>query len=72
MWLGLQAVSLLERCYLFRVSFIERFHCIEALYSNGCIFHIMAYHCMQNYNTKDRHLQSRYLLECYILNNGHH
>ena len=27
MWLGLQAVSSLERCPLFRVSFIERFHC---------------------------------------------
>ena len=26
MWLGLQAVSSLERCPLFRVSFIERFH----------------------------------------------
>ena len=27
MWLGLQTVSSLERCPLFRVSFIERFHC---------------------------------------------
>ena len=28
MWLGLQIVSSLERCTSFRVSFIERFHCI--------------------------------------------
>ena len=28
MWLGLQTVSSLERCPLFRVPFIERFHCI--------------------------------------------
>ena len=27
MWLGRQTVSSLERCPLFRVSFIERFHC---------------------------------------------
>ena len=27
MWLGLQTVSSLERCPLFRVPFIERFHC---------------------------------------------
>ena len=27
MLLGLQTVSSLERCPLFRVSFIERFHC---------------------------------------------
>ena len=27
MWLGQQTVSSLERCPLFRVSFIERFHC---------------------------------------------
>ena len=30
MWLGLQTVPSLERCPLFRVSFIERFHCICA------------------------------------------
>ena len=28
MWLGLQALSSLERCPLFRVAVIERFHCI--------------------------------------------
>ena len=29
MWLGLQTVLSLERCPIFRVSFIERFHCIR-------------------------------------------
>ena len=29
MWLGPQSVSSLERCPLFRVSFIARFHCIS-------------------------------------------
>ena len=28
MWLELQTVSSLERCPLFRMSFIERFHCV--------------------------------------------
>ena len=28
MLLGLQTVSLLKKCPLFRVSFIERFHCM--------------------------------------------
>ena len=28
MWLGQQTVSSLERCSLFGVSFIERFHCV--------------------------------------------
>ena len=27
MWLGLQTVSSLERCPIFRLSFIEKFHC---------------------------------------------
>ena len=31
MWLGLQTVSSLERCPLFRVPFIERFHSIQTL-----------------------------------------
>ena len=29
MWLGLHTVSSSERCPLFRVPFIERFHCID-------------------------------------------
>ena len=29
MWFELQTVSVLERCPLFRVSFIERFHCTQ-------------------------------------------
>ena len=32
-WLGQQTVSSLERCPLFRVPFIERFHCMYAQYS---------------------------------------
>ena len=31
MWLGLQTVSLLDRCPVFRVSFIEWFHCVSIL-----------------------------------------
>ena len=33
MWLGLQTVSSIERCPLFRVSFIERVHCT-------CMWHV--------------------------------
>ena len=36
MWLGQQTLSLLERCRLFRVPFIERFHCSQT-YVRICI-----------------------------------
>ena len=35
MWLGLQTVSSLERCPLFRVSFIGRFHCMPVTYAES-------------------------------------
>ena len=34
LWLGLQTVPSLERCPLFRVSFVERFHC-TAVFSHS-------------------------------------
>ena len=39
MSLGLQTVSSLERCPLFRVSFIERFHCALLLNAISPLFH---------------------------------
>ena len=43
MWLGLQTVSSLEACLLFRVSFVERFHCMSVLSMSH--FHIPVIDC---------------------------
>ena len=50
MWLGLQIVPSLERCPLFRVSFIERFHCSSAPCASATVlFTVMAKRAMLQY-----------------------
>ena len=46
MWLGLQTVSSLERCPLFRVPFIERFHCIQGGPNQGNLIAILSLACV--------------------------
>ena len=50
MWFGLQTVSSLERCPLFRMSFIERFRCTQtAVHYTNChpwLNYIHTYVCM--------------------------
>ena len=43
MWLRLQTVSVLDRCPLFRVSFIERFHCTYSTYVRTYIHVLYTY-----------------------------
>ena len=70
MWLGLQTVSSLERCPLFRVSFIERFHCTHCNYCNmvhrakwrPSTRHLNCYHMYVDKNM----LSATFMLRCLL------
>ena len=51
MWLGMQTVSSLERWPLFRVSFIERFHCIHSRAVDRVVMCIGVHSCSSGHVT---------------------